>query len=161
MADKTKTFEFDGFKQVMAGIDRSRRDIQRGVSVGLKRSGLFLQRESMKQVPVDLGHLRASAFTRREGNLLNSSIYVGYTAEYAAAVHEMPMKHKGEPRQGYYVDGIRKKGRYWDPQPRGKNKFLEDPMKDAQNRAKMNQIIKDSIVQSVSLGDEGKQELYK
>lgn len=52
---------------------------------GLKDAGLFLQRESQKIVPVQLGNLKNSAFTRR---VEPGHVVVGYTANYAVYVHE-------------------------------------------------------------------------
>lgn len=138
------SFDTKSLKNVLSNLDKAEDGLRLGLKVGLKRGALFLQSESMKQVPVDLCALRASAFTRDEGGL-NGGVYVGYTAKYAAYVHEMPMKHKGEPRTGTHVEGQRKKGYYWDPQGRGKNKFLEDPVKDKANREKINQIVKTAM----------------
>lgn len=134
-----------GLSSVLRNLKASKSEIGRGIERGLKRGGLFLQRESMKQVPVDLGNLRASGFTRSEKSGIDTEVTVGYTAEYAAAVHEKPMKRKGQPRQGNHLDGQKRKGNYWDPASRGKNKFLEDPMKDATNRKIINTIVKESI----------------
>ena len=93
-----------------------------GCNRGLKKAGLLLQRESQKVVPVDLGVLKASAFTRETGAGFATVVYVGYTAAYAIYVHELVgMKLKGQPRGGGH------KGKYWDPQGRGQAKFLEEP----------------------------------
>lgn len=55
----------------------------------------------------------------------NVEVHVGYTAEYAAAVHErIEMKLQGQPRRAP------SKGLYWDPQGKAKAKFLEDPFRD-------------------------------
>ena len=60
-----------------------------GLTRGLKKCGLLLQRESMKIVPVDKGNLKASVFTRSENdNTPFVVVYVGYTAAYAIYVHE-------------------------------------------------------------------------
>lgn len=61
----------------------------RGMTIGLKKCGLLLHRESMKIVPVDTGTLKASVFTRSEkDNTPFVVVYVGYTAAYALPVHE-------------------------------------------------------------------------
>lgn len=72
------------------------------------------------------------------------SVIVGYTANYAAAVHEMPMIHPGLPRDPRKRPGIKHqknprkrkppepKGKFWDPQGRGQNKFLEQPFREMQ-----------------------------
>ena len=51
-----------------------------------------------------------------KGNVHDFSAIVGYSANYAFWVHEMPMIHKGVPRSKP------SKGNYWDG---GGNKFLE------------------------------------
>lgn len=105
--------------------------------MGLKTAGLFLQRQSQGLVPVDFGILKASAFTRAEGEGFSTVVLVGYTAFYAMYVHEMvEMKGKGKPRRAP------SKGNYWDPAGRGQAKFLEAPARDAENRKKMLNIIK-------------------
>jgi hypothetical protein len=60
----------------------------RGMSKGLKRAGLFVQRESQKICPVDTGALRNSAFTRHTGQGADTVVEVGYTQNYAIFVHE-------------------------------------------------------------------------
>lgn len=59
----------------------------------------------------------------------NGTITVGYSASYAVFVHEnKEMKLKGQSR-------TQKKsgGRFWDPQGRGQNKFLEEPARTFKN----------------------------
>lgn len=52
----------------------------------------------------------------------NLSVKIGYEASYALWVHEnIEEKWKGLPRKHPH------KGRYWDPQGRGRSKFLEYP----------------------------------
>lgn len=70
----------------------------------------------------------------------NVGVIVGYTAAYALYVHEnVGMKLKGLPRgggggrdkkTGRFKKGTGRKGRYWDPQGRGQNKFLEQPFRE-------------------------------
>ena len=85
--------------------------------------------------------------SRRHNNV---GVIVGYSASYALYVHEnQEMKWKGLPRDPrkwhYHPDTgkqithrkkksvrdrkINPKGRYWDPQGRGQNKFLETPFR--------------------------------
>jgi hypothetical protein len=55
------------------------------------------------------------------------SVIVGYTANYAIWIHEnTKMSWKGLPRKEPH------KGKYWDPQGRGQNKFLEKPARELQ-----------------------------
>lgn len=80
-------------------------------------SGLLIQREAQKKVPVETGNLRGSAYTQRSVK----GVEVGFSAEYAIFVHEnMEQKLKGEPRPS----GL---GTYWNP---GGPKFLEKAVSD-------------------------------
>lgn len=104
----------------------------------LTRAALFLQRESMKIVPVDKGNLKGSAFTRVFGTGFSTNAAVGYTAAYAPYVHENPdaahgadfnKKHAVEIAAGTMSN-------------RGENqqyKFLEKPAK--QHRRKILKMI--------------------
>lgn len=116
MANRVK-----GREEVIRNLNAAIAGIEgRGVD-GLFAAGLFIQGESQKQVPVDTGHLRGSAYTRRDPGG-RPTVEVGYGASYAAAVHEMEVKHRGEPRR----HGTRK-GRSWEV---GKPKYLEDPLRE-------------------------------
>lgn len=68
----------------------------RGLRRGLRKGGLFLQRESQKIVPVDTGALKNSAFTRDVTKVDTFPVViVGYTINYAIFVHEnVDAKHK-------------------------------------------------------------------
>lgn len=121
------------------------RDLNRrmtGMTRGLKKCGLLLQRESMKIVPVDKGTLKASVFTRSEkDNTPFVVVYVGYTAAYAIYVHEnLDALHgaafnimyadqlaaaKVRRRKGLSVDGPFSHSRGPDQQA----KFLEAPFR--------------------------------
>lgn len=108
----------------------------KGLSNGLKKAGLFLQRESQKLVPVDFGNLKASAFTRAQGSKTSPEVIVGYTAAYAPFVHEnVAMKLKGQARPKPHL------GVYWGPA--GQAKFLEQPARD--NLKQITQIVQDEI----------------
>ena len=113
--------QLEGVKEVLAKLRKQREVIGANVEKGLKLAGLLLQRESQNLVPVDLGILKASAFTRAEGKGFETLVNVGYTAFYAMYVHEaVGMVLKGIPR----ASG---RGRHWDPQGRAQAKFLEEP----------------------------------
>jgi hypothetical protein len=95
----------------------------------LTKAGNFLLRESKKKVPVEFGKLKASGYVRKKGSGFKTVITVGYTAPYAAAVHEkVLMKLKGKPRR----PSPPHIGRYWDPQGRAQAKFLEEPARTYQ-----------------------------
>jgi len=110
-----------GVEKVLKNIKRRSDEMELNVSVALKRAGLKLQRASQGLVPVDLGNLKASAFTRAEGSGFKTQVRVGYTAFYALYVHEaVAMKLKGLPRG-------KGRGFFWDPQGKAQAKFLEEP----------------------------------
>jgi hypothetical protein len=111
-----------GVQGILKNLKARNAALAAGVSRGLRLAGLHLQRESQRVVPVDLGNLKASAFTRATGKGYDTVVNIGYTATYAIFVHEnVEMKWKGLPRHAP------SKGRYWDPQGRGQAKFLEEP----------------------------------
>jgi hypothetical protein len=113
-----------GVEKVIKNIQERKKKAGEAVERGIKKAGLFLQRESMKLVPVDYGVLKASAYTRAKGSGFETKVTVGYTAYYAIYVHEaVEMKLKGQPRPPPHH------GHYWDPQGRGQAKFLEEPMR--------------------------------
>ncbi len=63
--------------------------------VGLKRAGLFIQRESQKIVPVEFGLLKNSARTETAGKGFDAEVTVSYQTAYAILVHEnLDAKHK-------------------------------------------------------------------
>jgi hypothetical protein len=148
MADITRVA---GVKQVINNLRAADKRFDAGISRGLKKGGLWIQRQSQLQVPVDKGFLKASAFTRAVGRGYNTRVQVGYTASYALSVHEkVAMKLRGLPRDSSHLNEkvvidekgklrgeqsgqfvkAGNRGRYWDPIPRAKAKFLEDPFLD-------------------------------
>lgn len=52
---------------------------------GLYAGGLIIEQDSLRRTPRDTGNLRNSIYTNA---LPGRKVEVGYTAEYAAAVHE-------------------------------------------------------------------------
>ena len=120
-----------GLDNVLKKLSKEIKKIEGATHEGLMAAGLFIKGESQELTPVDFGVLRNSAFMKPIAPL---RIAVGYTAEYAPAVHEMPMKLKGKPRAdfgrtraGVSFGGGSGKGTYWDS---GENKFLEKAVKN-------------------------------
>ena len=106
---------------VRQAIRKKEKEYEKQIERALIRVGLRLQRESQERVPVEYGNLKASAYTRPVGHGAKTEVYVGYTASYAAHVHEcVEMKLWGQPRPS-------KRGRYWDPLGKAHAKFLEIP----------------------------------
>ena len=83
-----KKFQIEGLNELVQKLQKAEGQILNNVNRGIKKAGLFLQRESMLLVPIQTGNLRASAFTRASGKGKDFSVVVGYTASYAVFVHE-------------------------------------------------------------------------
>ncbi len=78
----------------------------------------------------------------------NGTINVGYGASYAVFVHEnKEMKLKGQKRPLTKDGGDQ--GRYWDPQGRGQNKFLETPARTMKNE--LARVVTDGMKNGASL----------
>jgi len=109
-----------GMSRILRNLKRFDGNLGIAFERGLKKAGLFLQRESQKIVPVDTSALKNSAFTRAEGKGFETDVTVGYTQNYAVYVHEnMDARHK----------------------PGKQAKFLEQPMNERKNEILA--IIKD------------------
>ena len=160
-----KVFQIKGVSQMLSKLKGSTNTMQDKASAGLRLAGLFLQRESQKIVPVQTGHLKNTAFTRKTGQRLMTDVTVGYTAKYATYVHEDLDKAHGQAFNVKHADEIANAGKWssslktkkttFKPKkdlkkgtaasgmfPRGENqqaKFLETPGK--QKRLEMLAII--------------------
>ncbi len=129
-----------GLEKVLKNLDRANVKIGQAVHRGLVKGGLLLQAKSMDIVPVQLGTLKASCFTRNVGgNGFAADIVVGYTTDYAVYVHEDLTKAHGKEFNVKHAEeiaaaagtkmGTAKGGMF----PRGENqqaKFLERPMRE-------------------------------
>jgi hypothetical protein len=123
----------EGLDTVMANLNREVLAIAGGTLAGLLEAGLIIQRDAQLHVPVDVGNLKASAYTREatHSRADRPAVEVGFTAAYAVFVHEnLEMKLKGQER----TSGSGK-GRYWDPQGRAGPKFLQNSVN--RNRGKV------------------------
>lgn len=117
-------------------LEKVRQKHGRAISLGMRKGGLFLQRLSQDIVPVDMGNLRASAFTRRTGNGWDTIVRTGYTASYAVFVHENLQVTHGRAYNIKHHEDIVKRRKYWYKgklrtyRKRGDQqqaKFLSDP----------------------------------
>lgn len=82
-----------GMRAVLQKAMRASMKIKNNASNGLVKGGRYLQAESMRIVPVQTDNLRGTAFTRR---ISTFHVIVGYTAPYAAFVHENPNAAHGK-----------------------------------------------------------------
>ena len=128
MSSKTGV-KITGFDELNVALAKFADAEQEKVRKGVQKASMFIKGESQQLTPVDFGVLRASAFYSTDIHNDYVRGRVGYTAEYAPWVHEMPMTLKGEPRgdfgktrAGVSFGGGSGKGNYWDS---GENKFLE------------------------------------
>lgn len=95
--------------------------------------------------PVDTSNLINSRFIEVKKAPDGIHGKMGYTAEYAAAVHEMSGKLKGQPREDFGVTrsgqafgGGTKTGNYWDPN--AEPEFLKKGAENA--RADIDRVVK-------------------
>jgi len=116
-----------GFSSIAANISKANAQIARNTALGLEAAGRHLKASSLKQVPVEFGPLYASAFSIGVGEGYSKKVHVGYGARYAIWVHEcVGMKLLGEPRRRR-GGGPPPIGKYWDPQPQARARFLMGP----------------------------------
>lgn len=120
-----KVSEVKGVKELVTRFHIRNKKFAKGVSIGLRKAGLLIQRDAQLMVPVDTGTLKASAFTRWRGIGFDTMVMTGFDTAYAVFVHESRGVYRGRniPRRARYK-GHRPKGSYWDPKPRGQPKFL-------------------------------------
>jgi len=93
-----KIIQLTGISDLTKAVAAKGRQYAGGMERGLLKVGLYLQGESQSIVPVDLGNLRASAFTRQTGHGFQTEVRVGYTAEYSIYVHEMIATRSGQSK---------------------------------------------------------------
>jgi hypothetical protein len=113
-----------GLAGIIGNIKKAEKNYAKGCERGLVKAGLYLQRLSMMEVPVDMGVLRNSCKTRKvSGSGFSTVVEVAYEANYAIYVHErLDLKHK----------------------PGKKAKFLEDPLKN--NQTELLNIVRDEML---------------
>lgn len=117
-----------------------------GVEVGtaLKKAALFLLREADKIIPIQMGNLRASKFITSVGSGIHTDVILGYKAEYAALVHEIPnppvahgkefnIKHATEiaAAKGTFMGTA--EGGMFNRRENEQYKFLEKPAREKRN----------------------------
>lgn len=145
-----------GVKEIKARMEEFNKDMSKQLDIGLKNAALYLQRESQKIVPVQMGNLKASAFSRVLPDIIKSQVgisspsaVVGYTANYAVYVHENLDASHGKAFNLKYAKEINEaktssQKRVWFR--RGENqqaKFLEAPAREKKDE--IFRIIKGSI----------------
>ena len=153
--------EVKGIDKLVKNLAKTRKNIGKKTTQGLVKAGDFIMRESLKIVPVQIGHMKGSWFVRKVNP---KHIEVGYESKdynYFALVHEMPnipphgpahgqefnVKHAAEIRaaagtwRGTAEGGMFKRG--YNQQ----YKFLEKPIRD--NHDKILKIIRNEIIKII------------
>ena len=143
-----------GVNEVISNLLKTRTKIGVPVERGLKKAGLFLLREADKIIPVQTGKLRASKFIVSFGTGIHSEVILGYRAEYAALVHEIPnppiahgkafnLKHASEiaAAKGTFMGTA--EGGMFNRRENEQFKYLEKPARD--KRKDMLIIIRNTI----------------
>jgi len=120
--------------EFLNNLARALKKLQDGAYKGVRLAAAFVKVEAQKRVPVDEGNLKASAYTEIKKTNGAVGATVGFTASYAAAVHEKPMVHAGEKRKDHWIKGtkFKGKGKYWDVQGQATNKFLQKAVEENQ-----------------------------
>lgn len=106
-----------GYKQLRANLNKTlRKDIPKLAENAAHVAGSIIGGYATLMTPIDTSNLVNSQYrtVSKDGTKVIAAI--GYTAKYAAAVHEAPGSLKGRPR----MNG---RGNYWDPD--ANPKFLE------------------------------------
>lgn len=80
----------DDLNAVLRNLSKEISKIQNQTFVGMRKVGLFVENESNEIVPHDKGVLINSSFSATDVTGSKIKTRVGYTAKYAAIVHEMP-----------------------------------------------------------------------
>jgi len=111
-----------GLKGLVAAFRIQKQVSEKAMRKGLLKSGLFLQRESQKIVPIDTSALKSSAATASSIERSKMEVVISYGTAYALYVHEdLEARHK----------------------PGKTAKFLEGPFREHQK--KLINIVKESI----------------
>lgn len=96
-----------GIQQVLNNMKKQSVNHGQKFSSGLVAAGLHLQHISQRvYCPVQTGNLKNTAFTRKFGSGFLSDVIVGYTANYAAFVHEDLTKAHGKDFNQKYATEI-------------------------------------------------------
>ena len=126
-----KAFELEGIKEVSNQLNKELDKITIRTSKGMLLAAILIRRDMDKtepKIPVDTGNLRASWFTDPIRTSKGPALLMGFTANYAAWVHEM-----GEKKDGTDIN--------WN-RPGSGAKFLEAAL--YRNKDEIINIIRDN-----------------
>ena len=97
-----KESKISGMNEVMRNLNAEIQAIKGRSANGLIQAGMLVRRDmevTPPVIPVDTGNLRASWFTTLIRNLNLVGLTLGFSANYAAAVHEMGLSRNGNEIQ--------------------------------------------------------------
>jgi hypothetical protein len=144
-----------GAKEVQQALLNTKIKGYKGLKTGLKKAGLYLQRESMKLVPIQTGNLRGSADTQMSGSGKSVAATVSYATEYAVFVHEnLEAKHGAAFNAAYAEEIAAGQVRwgvvvyYFKRGPKQQAKFLEQPLREKQKQ--LVQIVENELEQDLT-----------
>lgn len=83
-------FKVTGVEEVQRNLNKALKGINKNTSAGIAGASLFIKAQSQKLTSVKEGNLVRTAFSKEIPGSKETTYAVGYTADYAAAVHEMP-----------------------------------------------------------------------
>jgi hypothetical protein len=144
------TVKIKGLKAIINRWSLSEKKAVRRTARGLKAGATLLRNESVKLVPVQDGELKKSAYVRSIGKRSGkgAAYAVGYTAPYAAVVHEDLSAVHGKMFNAKHARAISKartsksasqRKRWHKRRPDEQAKFLEAPART--KRREIFQII--------------------
>lgn len=101
--------QVSGLDNIINNLNRSVMNIQDNTKEGLDSAAQFIMLEAMSRAPQDTGHLKDSAFHDPHSTSKGFGETIGFTEDYAAAIHEKEQKTSG-------VERTRKgsRGHFWD-----------------------------------------------
>ena len=126
------TVQVTGVDQVINNLNDEIQAIDGDIRQGLISAAQFVKLEAMSRAPQDTGNLKDTAFKKISDTINGPVETIGFTAPYAAHVHESQEKLKGQPRTRKGA-----KGHFWD---QGESHFLEKAV--VENFANIINIIK-------------------
>lgn len=90
---------------VRSALTTMQNNVRREVDARVWNLGERIMTESARLAPVDTGYLRASRFQRWGPNEGSASVVeLGYSAEYALWVHEIPAAHNPPTRWQFLLE---------------------------------------------------------
>ena len=98
--------QITGIEELATRLQKAAMSSTPALRRGLKLGGLLIQTESQREVPVDKGVLKETAYTRSKFGQFVQEVRVGYTASYAIYVHENMDAVHGQAYNQKYAEQI-------------------------------------------------------